>query len=73
MKGFKHKITSESAEHASKKIQVVPDPLFCHPDSTPLVRSRFVTEVKQALQCLGYDFSQFAGHSSRAGLLRQQG
>lgn len=45
----------------------VPGPLFTWPDGTPLTRTRFVQEVRQALTKANLPAGDFAGHSFRIG------
>lgn len=42
-------------------------PFFRFSDGRTLTRSRFVTEVKEALEKSGVDSSQYSGHSFRSG------
>ena len=42
-------------------------PLFRFKDGKPLTRTRFVSEVKQALAAAGVDDKQYSGHSFRSG------
>ncbi len=44
-----------------------PGALFCNHDSSPYTRGKFVKDIKYGLQQLGYNSSQYAGHSFRAG------
>ncbi len=44
-----------------------PGALFCNHDSSPYTRGKFVKDIKSGLQQLGYNSSQYAGHSFRAG------
>ena len=44
-----------------------PGPFFCNVQGTPLLKVRFVTELKKALTAIGVDQSQYAGHSFRIG------
>lgn len=44
-----------------------PGPLFWFSNKKPLTRSRFVTEVKEALTKAGMDSSGYSGHSFRSG------
>ena len=44
-----------------------PGPLFIFSDGKPLTRSRFVSEVKEALAKAGVDSSCYSGHSFRSG------
>jgi integrase len=45
----------------------VPGPLFTYPDSSPLLKTSFVSEVKKGLQAAGLDQSLYTGHSFRSG------
>ena len=42
-------------------------PLFQFSNGKPLTHQRFVMEVKEALERLGIDSSQYSGHSFRSG------
>lgn len=46
---------------------VTPGPLFIFEDGTPLLRDRFVKEVKRALRAAGVDETAYSGHSFRIG------
>ena len=42
-------------------------PFFQFPDGQPLIKSRFIDEVRIALQAVGLPYQCFAGHSFRIG------
>lgn len=45
-----------------------PGPFFQYSDCHPLLKSKFVTEVRKALQVSGLPYQYFAGHSFRIGV-----
>jgi hypothetical protein len=50
----------------------VPGPLFTYSDSSPQLKTSFISEVKKGLQAAGLDQSLYTGHSFRSGLLPRQ-
>ena len=45
-----------------------PGPLFCHSDGRALTKVQVVSKVRQALDTLGLNSQQYAGHSFRIGV-----